>query len=97
MSRWSVPISDHRHTWSLRHRGPGSEEVSRCGPAPAGPSWSGCTGKARLLALGFVQEARRIVTAPADRGGHCAPRAEAFAACEAERSRVDGSDPSISA
>jgi DNA-binding CsgD family transcriptional regulator len=50
--------------------------------------------KARLLASGFLQEARRMVTTPRERGGGCAPRARAFAAtCEAERSRLDTSDP----
>jgi DNA-binding CsgD family transcriptional regulator len=52
--------------------------------------------KARLLALGFLQEARRLVTAPRQRGGRCAPRAVAFAVtCEAERARLDGSDPDL--
>jgi DNA-binding CsgD family transcriptional regulator len=54
------------------------------------------TDKARLLALGFQQEARRLVTGPRQRGGRCAPRAAAFAVtCDAERSRLDGSDPDL--
>jgi len=50
--------------------------------------------KARLLASGFLQEARRIVTGGSERSGTCAPRARAFAAtCAAERTRLDTSDP----
>jgi DNA-binding CsgD family transcriptional regulator len=50
--------------------------------------------KAKLLALGFEQEIDRVIEAPAERGGRCPPRAEAFAAmCVAELSRVDTSDP----
>ena len=52
--------------------------------------------KARLLALGLVREAERSVAAPSERGGRCAPRAEAFASmCAAEQSRLRQSDAEL--
>jgi DNA-binding CsgD family transcriptional regulator len=52
--------------------------------------------KARLLALGFVQEAERLVAAPVERGGRCTPRAKALVAtCAAEQSRLHESDPDL--
>jgi DNA-binding CsgD family transcriptional regulator len=52
--------------------------------------------KARLLALGFLQEADRLAAAPGGRGGRCTPRAKAFgASCAAERSRLHDSDPDL--
>jgi len=52
--------------------------------------------KFRLLAHGLVEEAERIVAAPAARGGRCPPRVPAFAAlCAAEESRLSTSDPAL--
>jgi DNA-binding CsgD family transcriptional regulator/tetratricopeptide (TPR) repeat protein len=52
--------------------------------------------KARLLALGLVHEADRMVAAPEARGTRCTPRATAFAStCAAERSRLQQSDPDL--
>jgi tetratricopeptide (TPR) repeat protein len=52
--------------------------------------------KARLLALGFVQEFDRLAAAAAARGGASTPRAKALnAMCSAERSRLHESDPDL--
>ena len=52
--------------------------------------------KARLLVDGFVQESDRLVAAPGERGGRCAPRPRAMAAmCTAEQSRLYDSDPEL--
>jgi ATP/maltotriose-dependent transcriptional regulator MalT len=52
--------------------------------------------KPRLLALGLVQEAQRLVAAPGERGGRCTPRSMAFGSmCRAEHSRLHASDPDL--
>ncbi len=52
------------------------------------------SGKVRLLAVGLVEEAERLVAAPVERGGRSSPAAAAFASsCAAEQSRLHQSDP----
>jgi DNA-binding CsgD family transcriptional regulator/tetratricopeptide (TPR) repeat protein len=52
--------------------------------------------KARLLALGLVQEAQRLLAAPGERGGRCTTRSTAFGSmCAAEQSRLHTSDPDL--
>jgi DNA-binding CsgD family transcriptional regulator len=52
--------------------------------------------KAGLLALELVEEADRLVAAPAARGGQVPPRATAFASmCAAEQSRLRQSQPEL--
>jgi DNA-binding CsgD family transcriptional regulator len=52
--------------------------------------------KARLLALGLVEEADRLAAAPGERGGRCTARSAASATLSAaEESRLDTSDPDL--